>query len=1238
MTTTSAPSWHPGAIVNEKYRIDQVVGVGGYATVYRVRHCDWDIDLAVKVPHKSLIEQRADRERFLREAHTWIELGVHPNVVQCWFVEEWEGDPVLVLDFLSGGSLRQLQRSGRIKRGDWRLILDLAIQACDGLAHAHGLGVVHRDIKPGNLLMSADGNLCVTDFGLVKTGSWDTGAESGPAESGGLPELPADFANGASLELRRRGGGGLTSLTSTGSYLGTPEYGAPEQWGQARHVGARADIYALAVVLYELCCARRPFDDGVHALEPALLVARHLSMPPPDPRLFRADIPDRLADLILRCLAKDPDQRPSSVRALREELTDLYKAIVSQPYPRGMARAAVQRADALNSKAVSFWNLGRSQDAFDAWQEAATMDALHPETVYNRSLLQWRLGQIPHSEVVRRLTQVKATYRRATAYLGYFHLERCCAQPAAAELSAAVEFPEVAQEGAAWRALGDARMYLEDFEGAEAAYRQAVDRMPSDIQSDTRLEMASSRVRGKGRRLLFPLTRPRLTLTRTTVATALAVTGDGRHCLLAEAGGLELWDLLTGERRWSWQQLFESGGGTVSGLRLTGTGHVLSVETPTGRIWALSSGKCLHELKGRELFYAMVPGTDLAIAGRVDLHLVKIPTGEPIRSLIGHGGLVTSVAVTPDGRQAVSGSLDRSVRVWDLETGAQVHAMTGHTDVVKGVALSPGTGTALSGSLDGTIRQWSLTTGDCLRTLQSEAGQFKRIVLSTPEFAVVSRTREHHDFLDVWDIRGAELAFTRRGGEAVPMHGGRYLLVGSDGGDGELVLWELPSGRVVRAFPGRAGKITALAASVYGQLAVSACSDATVSVFEVGETTRAFERSLVVSRTRRHSEAEGTSRTFRELLSRAWEAFEGGDIAAAHRFLEMAREVTGYGRDPDALALNARLLAHLGRVRVRAVWELRSFSEQDSIPARAVAVSGDGKLAISAAGRLVRLWELATGCCLRGFAAHQGEVRAVALAHDGSLMASGGEDGTVRVWDVATGQCSNVFSADGSRVRSLALSPNGRFVYAGTQGRLHAIDLEQGRVAASFEASECEALRLGRDGSLALCGGNGLSLWELATGRRLLAPEDFQAPGPVVALDITADGAFGLTGGGDSLLRLWDLRTGRCLKELSGHTGPIPDLDLTSDGCQAISAGQDGTLRLWDLTSGNCLETIDVQAGPVVGVAMTLDGRFAVSAGADRRLRLWEFDWELDPAQRRAALGRSSRGFLGRVTSLFRRR
>ena len=269
-----------GTVLLEKYRVESELGRGGMGIVLRVTHLHLGEELAIKILSPDAGSGPGVHARFLREAQSAVRLrGEH--VTRVVDVGVLPGSaPYIVMEYLRGADLSgELARRGALSPGE---AVDHVLQACEALAEAHALGIVHRDIKPGNLFLTCrpDGSplLKVLDFGISKALV-----------------------------------GGLEVLTRTDAMMGTPGYMSPEQMMASKDVDARSDIWALGVVLYECLHGHRPFDAETFAAT----VLRAVSEPPPpmDPR-----IPHELQTVILRCLEKDAAARFPSIAALAAAL------------------------------------------------------------------------------------------------------------------------------------------------------------------------------------------------------------------------------------------------------------------------------------------------------------------------------------------------------------------------------------------------------------------------------------------------------------------------------------------------------------------------------------------------------------------------------------------------------------------------------------------------------------------------------------------------------------------------------------------------------------------------------------------------------------------------------------------------------------------------------------------------------------------------------------------------------
>ncbi|MGH3062446.1 MAG: protein kinase domain-containing protein, partial [Gaiellaceae bacterium] len=291
-----------------RYLLERELGRGGMATVHLARDAELDRLVAVKVLAGHLSGDEELRERFVREARMAAGLS-HPNVVQVFDAGEEDGRLYIVMEYVPGVTLAdEVGRAGKL---DPAAAVDLALQACAGLEHAHEAGLVHRDVKPGNLIVREDGALKITDFGIARA-----------------------------VEA--------TQLTQVGSVLGTAAYLSPEQAAGER-VTAATDIYGLGVVLYELLTGRTPFV--IESLND--LLAKHRESAVTPVRELEPAVPEALEAAVMKCLARNPDYRPASAAALAHELAAASPEppTVPLPPPSGVRATEVDTVPLIRSDA-----------------------------------------------------------------------------------------------------------------------------------------------------------------------------------------------------------------------------------------------------------------------------------------------------------------------------------------------------------------------------------------------------------------------------------------------------------------------------------------------------------------------------------------------------------------------------------------------------------------------------------------------------------------------------------------------------------------------------------------------------------------------------------------------------------------------------------------------------------------------------------------------------------------------
>jgi serine/threonine-protein kinase len=272
-----------GDVIGDRYELLELVGSGGMSSVYKAHDRLLERNVALKVLHPHYGEDEEYVERFRREARAVAQLS-HPNIVTVIDRGEADGHQFIVFEFVDGENLKELvQRTGPLPT---RRAVELALAVAQGLAFAHQHELVHRDVKPQNVLLNGDGEAKVTDFGIAR-----------------------------SLDVEH-------GVTQTGTVLGTSNYLSPEQ-ARGEQVTPATDVYSLGVVLYELLTGDVPFP-GDNFVAVAM---KHINELPPDLLERRPDVPMRLAAAVDRALAKDPEQRFRSMdefaRELRQTLAEL---------------------------------------------------------------------------------------------------------------------------------------------------------------------------------------------------------------------------------------------------------------------------------------------------------------------------------------------------------------------------------------------------------------------------------------------------------------------------------------------------------------------------------------------------------------------------------------------------------------------------------------------------------------------------------------------------------------------------------------------------------------------------------------------------------------------------------------------------------------------------------------------------------------------------------------------------
>lgn len=577
-------------------------------------------------------------------------------------------------------------------------------------------------------------------------------------------------------------------------------------------------------------------------------------------------------------------------------------------------------------------------------------------------------------------------------------------------------------------------------------------------------------------------------------------------------------------------------------------------------------------------------------------------TGQQVRTFASHSEVIASVAFSPDGRFVLTGSWDKKARLWDVASGEQIRTFEGHSASVTSVSFSPNGSTVITGSWDKTARLWDAATGKQIRVLSGHTEKINAVAFSPDgRFALTGGGKHtpltHADYTArLWDVSsGQEIrTFT---GHSDPVNSvafspdGRYVLTGSGPSliskdqDSTARLWDTGSGRLIRTFTGHTSVITSVAFSPDGRLVLTGSG----GMFG--------------------NETDNTARI--------WSVDTGQQI----------RTLAGHTQGISSVAFSADGRSALsgsydGTARL---WneatgeEIRIFKGYtNGVPS--VAYSPDSRYMIFGSGNSAQLWDTAIGQQTRSFEGHTDWIGAVSSSPDSRSILTGSVDNTARLWDAETGKQISSFIGHSGAVRAVAFSPDGRFVLtASIDSTARLWNTATGKEIRSFDFQKemVESVSFSPDGRYILTGnshflGNNAKtfrfvgttrLWDASTGQQIRAFAEDRAV--VTSVAFSPDGRNVLTGNDDGKTRIWDAASGRLTRSFEEQTLTGPAI-FSPDGRFVVAGSSDGSVVMWNAATGEKICSFVGHLSPVDSLAFSPDGRFLLTGSADMTSRLWD--------------------------------
>lgn len=979
MTTQPMLDWNPGDVILDLYQVLDDLGEGSFGKVYKVRHQGWNQDLAVKIPRPEIVAAAGGKENFEREAEDWVKLGLHPHTVSCYYVRRIDDYPAMFAEYMVGGSLRDWiygvngQSPKLYEEGEdvaLLRILDIGIQLAWALHFSHEKGLVHQDVKPGNVMMTPQGTAKLTDFGLVKAAA------------------VADVDVEATV-------GGTVLADCVG---GSEPYFSPEQaeaFAQAQagvlkrervKLDYRSDMWGWAVVMLEMFQGECTWVSGSIAdfcLEPYLIDGPRNPDAPP--------MPTDVLDVLRQCFQEDRQQRPEDMLAVAQQLQSVFKERLGSEYPREFAKINRYVADSLNNQAVSLLDLGREAEALKRWSEALEADPQHPNTVYNRSLLQWKTGKITDDEMVNTVGLVASFNTEAKYHLGLCHIARNDMLAAKQALQEIVS--NKSTHGAAHKFLGISLLGLSSYQEAIYEFEAATKLLPND-QECLNLE---ERARSLSKKAKSP----------TTATTQLVYEQIDipRYYVNAHVIGFDFDQeqvvILLNKKQFARVHLDQ---GLIneyilpdkleeySDFKYLGSNLILCYrkheeKVTKGEIWDLSSGKevsvvplpPLPPYTGRNTDSYHFSAGNLYCLGRInDLMRAKqeVIICEPSRTqpipLIVAGDSIECFAVCPKRKLIITGSDKGFIQLWtstghEIQTGARYTGK--HNASVKSIQLMPDGKHVISSSRDKTIRVWELE-GD---KYSSHPTRFKCVQI----------LKGHHD-----SVRKVNSDYQ-----------GHLIVSYSD--DKTIRLWNWGTGTCLRTIEINENLEKSVQLSFIGNDRGVIAFDDTSCLKGWWLPDHYIDVPFELSLPKTSENILAAEKLMTSAFSEADQLEAEGKFSEACQALRRVQEQPEFERSSELLNRLENLVCYGKKVAVRACWN--SHTIQSSYPFTAVAYAGKQNVLAATSG-VLELWDWKNEEKLLRLAGHNKPIHTLIVSSQGKEALSCDEGGQLRLWDLIKGE------------------------------------------------------------------------------------------------------------------------------------------------------------------------------------------------------------------------------------------
>jgi WD40 repeat protein/tRNA A-37 threonylcarbamoyl transferase component Bud32 len=1128
------------------YELLEEIARGAMGVVYRARQVSLNRPVALKMILAGQLATPALKQRFHTEAEAAARLD-HPNIVPIYEIGEHDGQHYFSMKLIEGGTLAQLSSTFKVQSSkSTQVAARLVSTVARAVHYAHQHGILHRDLKPTNILLDTQGEPHVTDFGLAKLAEDDS------------------------------------SLTMTAAVLGTPAYISPEQAaGQSKGLTTATDIYSLGAILYELLTGQAPFR-----AETAVETLRQVcERDPTPPRTLNSGIGRDLETICLKCLNKDPQRRYGSSKGLADDLDrwcngepiwarrvgvaeKLWSWCRRKPVMAVLALALTLVAGAGLAGILWQWHRAEQHAASETTQRVRAEQALtllelqRVEDLFEKDEITLAMAYL--ARIVRQQPTNHIAAQRILSAL----TQRNFVLPVGERLQhgASVNYAEFSPDG------GRVATASSDF---TARVWDARTGKPLTAPIHHKSGVQFVQFSPDGRRLLTVTKDSRAYLWEAATGRGLGqempharsihtaqFSSDGRRVLTASADGIaRVWDAHTGE------PVLEplTHGGPVRSARFSPDGRriVTASDDKTAQVWDAHTGQAIaqpfkHPSRVLRAEFSPDGNRVLTVGWDFSTCVWDVIFGGPLGKPMTHAEAVDVARFSPDGEQIITTLRNGTTQLWEARTWAPLGRPMRHHGWVESAEFGPEALRVLTASADNTARLWDAESGEALTPPMQHDGLVWSVRISPDGLFAVTASADKT--ARIWDLRlGAP--------QSVPMEHKAPVLAAEFSPDGESI-----------ATGSRGGTAFIWDAGTGRQRGSSLQHETWVSVVQFSPDGKRL--------------ATGSS----DGTARIWDAQSGLPLAAP---LRHGTPISHMEFSPD----NAWLATSSHDSDVVHLWNARTGeprSELMRLPSGVpfLCFSPDGQRLMSGDSEndTVQIRDVASGRLIVEMQGHEGWVIRAAFSTDGKRVVTASEDGTARIWNAHTGQPLTEPLRHKGRVVWARFSPDGRWVVTASEDTTAQVwDSRTGQPAGELlrHRDQVNTADFSPDGQLVLTASDDgtARLWDTRTGRPVA--EVFEHHGAVVSARFSPDGHRVLTGSKSGRARVWDVPPTisfsdlRSIRREQADSLPANNQSFLTSAA-AVRAEESPGVLLADLAEAVIGKRVNAQ-GVLEGVSMRLD-------------------------------------------------